>query len=185
MAIVPWSSRRARRPRASRSSRSRSALGLPTVAIARNEAGREKLRGLGADDVVLLADPDVKAVIECRAATAVFDGVGGALLTQLVPRLAHGSTVYSYGYLGGHDVPLQIATTLLMTKALTLRSFSNFASPTVRDPERLAAALRHIGELLALPHFKTPLGQTYGLDQIDEAMAAVGKGEGKPVLRIR
>jgi len=69
-----------------------------------------------------------------------------------------------------------------MTKSLTLRSFSNFASPTVRDPQNLDAALRHIGELLALPHCRAPLGRTYTFEQIDEAMAAVGKGEGKPVL---
>jgi NADPH:quinone reductase len=161
-------------------------FGLPAVAIVRDEAGRQKLRGLGADEVVAQSDAsfDTKALaaIERRAATAVFDGVGGALLTRLAPRLAQSSTVYSYGYLGGHDVPLQIPTTLLMTKALTLRSFSNFASPTVRDPQNLDAALRHIGEFLFLPHCKTPLGRTYTFEQIDDAMAAVGKGEGKPVL---
>jgi NADPH:quinone reductase-like Zn-dependent oxidoreductase len=161
-------------------------FGLPTVAIVRDEAGRQKLHGLGADEVMAQSDAsfdtDVQAAIERRAATAVFDGVGGALLTRLVPRLAQASTVYSYGYLGGHDIPLQIPTVLLMTKALTLRSFSNFASPTVRNPQNLDAALRHIGELLALPHCKTPLGRTYTFEQIDEAMAALGKGEGKPVL---
>jgi len=112
----------------------------------------------------------------------VFDGVGGALLSRLVPGLAQASTVYSYGYLGGHDVPLRIPTTVLMMKSLTIRSFSNFASATVRDPQSLDAALRHIGELLVLPHCKTPIGRTYGFEQIDEALAAVGKGEGKPVL---
>ena len=39
-----------------------------------------------------------------------------------------------------------------------------------------------IGELLALPHARTTLGRTYPFDQIEEAMAAVGKGDGKPVL---
>ena len=48
-----------------------------------------------------------------------------------------------------------------MTKPLTLRSFSNFASSTVRDPHNLDAAHRHISELLVLPHCKTPLGRTY------------------------
>jgi hypothetical protein len=73
---------------------------------------------------------------------------------------------------------LQIPTTLLMTKALTLRSFSNFGSPTVRDPQNLDAALRHIGELLALPHRKTALGRAYQFEEIDQAMAAIGHGEG-------
>ncbi|WP_437521953.1 zinc-binding dehydrogenase [Sorangium sp. So ce726] len=161
-------------------------FGLATVAIVRGEAGRQKLSGLGADDVIAQSDAsfdtDVQVAIERRAATAVFDGVGGALLTRLVPRLAHASTVHSYGHLGGRDVPLQIPTALLMTKALTLRSFSNIASPTVREPQSLDAALRHIGDLLALPHCKTPLGRTYTFEQIDEAMAAIGNGEGKPLL---
>jgi len=161
-------------------------LGLATVAIARAEAGRERLRELGADEIVVQSDAnfdaEVQAALERRSATAVFDGVGGALLTRLVPCLAQASTIYSYGYLGGHDVPLQLPTTLLMTKGLTLRSFSNFASPTVRDPQQLDSALRQIGELFALPHCKTPLGRVYPFEQIDEAMAALGKGEGKPVL---
>jgi hypothetical protein len=161
-------------------------FGLPTVAIVRDAAGRQKLLGLGADEVVAQSDAsfdvDVKAATDRWAATAVFDGVGGALLTRLVPDLAQASTVYSYGYLGGPNVPLQLPTTLLMTKTLTLRSFSNTATPTVRALESLDAALRHIGELLALPHCKTPLGLTYTFEQIDEAMAAVGAGEGKPVL---
>ncbi|MFT3768243.1 MAG: zinc-binding dehydrogenase [Minicystis sp.] len=161
-------------------------FGLPVVMLARDEAGKKRLRELGAEDVLAQSDEgfdgEAQSAIERRDATAVFDGVGGALLTRIAPRLAQRSTVYSYGYLGGHDVPLQLPTTLLMTKALTLRSFSNFASPTVQDPKQLGAALRHIGELLALPHAKTPLGRTYPFEQIDEAMAALGKGKGKPVL---
>jgi NADPH:quinone reductase-like Zn-dependent oxidoreductase len=161
-------------------------FGLPVVTLARDEAGKKRLRELGAEDAPAQSDEGFDGEVEAAAlrlgATAVFDGVGGALLTRLVPRLAQRSTVYSYGYLGGYDVPLQLPTTLLLTKALTLRGFSNFASPTVQDPAELDAALCHVGELLALPHARTPLGRTYPFEQIDDAMAAVGKGEGKPVL---
>jgi NADPH:quinone reductase-like Zn-dependent oxidoreductase len=161
-------------------------FGLPVVALARNEAGKKRLRELGAEDVSAQGDEgfdgEVQSAALRRSATAVFDGVGGALLTRIAPHLAQCSTVYSYGYLGGHDVPVQLPTTLLMTKSLTLRSFSNFASLTVQDPKQLDAALRHIGELLALPHAKTTLGRTYSFEQIDDAMAALSKGEGKPVL---
>jgi NADPH:quinone reductase-like Zn-dependent oxidoreductase len=161
-------------------------FGLTSVALVRDDAGLQKLRELGADEVVAQSDAnfdtDVQAAVEHRSATAVFDGVGGTLLTRLVPRLAQRSTVHSYGYLGGHDVPLQLSTVLLVTRGLVLRGFSNFASPTVRDPQNLDAALRHIGELFTLPHCKTLPGRTYTFEQIDEAMAAVGKGEGKPLL---
>ena len=161
-------------------------LGLPTVSVVREEEGRRELHELGIGEVLAQSDPgfdaDVQAALERLSATAVFDGVGGALLTRLVPRLAQGSTIYSYGYLGGYDTPLQIPTRLLLTKGLTVRGFSNFASPTVRDPKNLEAALRHIGELLALPPCKTPVGRTYAFEDIDEAIAAVGKGKGKPVL---
>ena len=160
--------------------------GLSTGSIVRAEGGRQKLRGLGAEDVIAQSDAsfetEVRAVLERHAATAVFDGVGGALVTRLIPQLAPGSTIYSYGSLGGHDVPVQVPTVLLMTKGLTLRSFGNFGTATVREPQNLDAALRHIGELLALPNFKTPLGRTYTFEQIDEAMETVGKDEGKPVL---
>jgi NADPH:quinone reductase len=161
-------------------------FGLAVVMLARDAAGQKRLRALGVEDVPAPSDEgfdgEVQSAAERLSATAVFDGVGGALLTRIAPRLAQGSTVYSYGYLGGHGVPLQLPTTLLLTKTLTLRGFSNFASPTVQDPKRLDDALRHIGELLALPHARTSLGRTYPFEQIDDAMAAVGKGEGKPVL---
>lgn len=160
--------------------------GLPVVTIARDGAGRERLRALGAEAVAVQSDGDfetgLQAAVEGVAATAVFDGVGGALLTRIAPRLALGSTVFSYGLLGGRDAAFQMASSLLMAKSLTLRSFSNFASPTVRDPERLDVALRDIGELLALPHCKTPLGRTFGFDAVAAALAALDDGGGKPVL---
>jgi NADPH:quinone reductase-like Zn-dependent oxidoreductase len=61
---------------------------------------------------------------------------------------------------------------------LSFQRFSNFMSPTVRDEQRLAAALATIGSLIGDPMFKTRIGKEFSFDQIDEAMAySDGGGE--------
>ncbi|MDC6132521.1 hypothetical protein PPH41_32660, partial [Burkholderia gladioli] len=44
-----------------------------------------------------------------------------------------------------------IPTSLLMMKDLSLRRFSNFESATVREPQRLAAALRALEGVVGDP----------------------------------
>jgi NADPH2:quinone reductase len=103
-------------------------------------------------------------------ATAVFDGVGGALLSQVAPVLPIGSTAYVYGFLGGLT-PISISTTLVLGRNLMLRRFSNLESGTVKDPNRLAAAMSDIEGFIADPLFRTRIGQEFGFAQINEAMA--------------
>ena len=71
---------------------------------------------------------------------------------------------------------------LFMLKNLTIRRFSNFESPTVRQPARLAAALRALEKVIADPMFVTWLGPQFRYQQIDEAMAYVAADGAKAVL---
>ncbi|HEY0281118.1 MAG TPA: hypothetical protein VGC27_00655, partial [Rhizomicrobium sp.] len=48
------------------------------------------------------------------------------------------------GFLGG-PTPVSVQTVLFMSKTLTMKRFSNFESATVKDPTRLASALRSGG----------------------------------------
>ena len=91
-------------------------------------------------------------------ATAVFDGVGGGALSRLLPHLVQGSTVYAYGFLAGAE-PVSFSSALLMGKDLNLKRFSNFGTPTVRDPDRLKRALLALETEDADPLFCTKIGR--------------------------
>jgi NADPH:quinone reductase-like Zn-dependent oxidoreductase len=102
-------------------------------------------------------------------ATAVFDGVGGALLSRLLPMLPPHATVYSYGFLAGAE-PVAFPTALLMTQDLTIRRFSNFETPTVKEPARLAEALSALGAAMADPRFHTEIGKTFSFADAARAL---------------
>jgi NADPH2:quinone reductase len=123
------------------------AYGIPLVSIVRTAAGKRTLEALGATCVV------VQEAAQRLATTAVFDGVGGEILNQILEVLPANSTIYCYGYLGD-STPLTIHTRALM-RGLTIKAFSNFKTVTVQDPYQLATALTAIGEIIQMPHFAT------------------------------
>jgi NADPH:quinone reductase-like Zn-dependent oxidoreductase len=159
---------------------------IPVVSIVRSEEGKQQLLDLGATKVLdqthVDFDRDFAAVAEAARATAIFDGVGGALLNRFLPMVARGSTVYSYGYLGG-SAPVSLPTSLLMAKSLTLKGFGNFSSPTVQDRHQLAEALAEISRIIDKPHFKTKRGQLFSFAEIKAAISYSDKNGGKAILR--
>ncbi len=58
-----------------------------------------------------------------------------------------------------------------MAKNLVLKRFSNFASTTVTDPQRLAAAVTYLEKVIDDHLFHTRIGREFAFDQIDAAMA--------------
>jgi NADPH:quinone reductase-like Zn-dependent oxidoreductase len=157
--------------------------GVPVLAIVRSAAAQRELAELGAEHVLDASAPDFESRFSDLAgqlqATAVFDGVGGGLVTRIAPLLPMNATLYSYGFMAGPE-PVSFPTTLLIAKNLTLRPFSNFGSATVQDPKRLAAALTALSEGIDHPAFRTRIGQSFGFDQIAAAMSA--NSEGKSIL---
>jgi NADPH:quinone reductase-like Zn-dependent oxidoreductase len=114
-------------------------------------------------------------------ATAVFDGVGGDLLGEIAPSLPMNSTIYAYGFLGGM-APIAIPSILFMMKNLTMRRFSNFESPTVKEQGRLVAALKTLESLIADSLFTTRIGEEFRFDQIEQAMACEPPDGARAVL---
>ena len=158
---------------------------IPLVAIVSDEASKARLEALGATRVVAQSDAAFDAKLQQAvtesSATAVFDGVGGDLVTRILPLLAPRSTVYGYGFLGG-DRPLSVSGRVMMTKNLTIKSFSNFASRTVQDPASLTAALSELGRIFAMPHFKTRRGQFFAFVDIEAALAFADPNGGRAIL---
>ncbi len=160
------------------------AYGIPLISIVRTAAGKQTLEALGATCVVVQAEADFTAQLQAAAqrlaATAVFDGVGGEILNQIVAFLPANSTIYCYGYLGD-GTPLTIHTQVLQ-RGLTIRPFSNFKTATVQDPSQLAAALTAIQEIIRMPHFTTKIGKEFKLEEIAEALQFVAEAGEKAIL---
>lgn len=157
---------------------------MPVILLVRSEAAAAALRALGVEHVIV-ASGDYGAQLAALAAelgtTAVFDGVGGALLGEVAAALPVNATIYCYGFLGG-AVPLAIHTSLLMMKNLTIRRFSNFESATVKQPARLTAALKALQALIANPMLTTWRGPEFSYEQIGEAMAYSSPDGRKAIL---
>jgi NADPH2:quinone reductase len=159
--------------------------GLPAIYLVRSEAARAELQRAGVEHVVVQEGDYLVTLGRLAAeldATAIFDGVGGALPGVLAPHVPMHSTMYCYGFLAG-AVPFTMPTSLLMMKDLTLKRFSNFETATVKDPAKLEAALLDLHRVIDHPFFRTRVGATFGFDDIDAAMAYEGVGGRKALLR--
>ena len=160
--------------------------GVPALILVRSDAARTELQAKGVENVLRLGPgEDGLEEVASRAAalnaTAIFDGVGGGALSRLLPHLAQGSTVYAYGFLAGAE-PVSFPSALLMGRDLMLRRFSNFETPTVRDPERLEQALHALEAQAANPLFHTSIGRTFAFEEINAAMAYEAAPGAKAVL---
>jgi NADPH:quinone reductase-like Zn-dependent oxidoreductase len=160
--------------------------GVPVIAIVRNEQAKQELEKLGAQHVLIQETSQFKKQFAELSAelktTAVFDGVGGALLSEVLELAQPGTTVYAYGFLGG-GTPVSFHTGILI-KGITIKGFSNFKTETVLNHTQLAVALEEISKVLHLPHFKFNIGKKFGFNEIDQALSYVGSTAGKAVLTI-
>lgn len=111
----------------------------------------------------------------------MFDGVGGDLATRIAPDLPINSTLHIYGLLGG-TAPISLPGGLVLMKNLSVKRFSNFESRTVKEPAKLAAALKALEGMIDDPAFQTSIGKEFSRDQIALAMAYDAPDGAKAVL---
>jgi NADPH2:quinone reductase len=145
----------------------------PVLYLVRSASARDELQMLGAGHVLVTSDASFESAFGDLArrlnTTAVFDGLGGDIVGRLAPHLAQNSTFYFYGFLSG-PVPISIPTFLFVMKNLVMKGFSNFESATVKDDQKLAAALADLEGRIGDKLFRTRIGKEFGLDEIDAAM---------------
>ena len=157
---------------------------VPAIFLVRTEAARDALRASGVEHVIVTREgfTDTLATLSTElGTTAVFDGVGGDLLGKIAPSLPMNSTIYFYGFLGG-SAPASIQSALFMMKNLIMRRFSNYDSRTVKDQDKLVAALKTLAGVIDDPMFMTRIGKEFSYDQIDQAMAYESLDGSKAVL---
>ncbi|WP_429298394.1 zinc-binding dehydrogenase [Paraburkholderia sp. GAS199] len=158
--------------------------GIPAIFLARNHEARDALHAAGIEHVIVTSEGFTSTLAELSArleTTAVFDGVGGQLLSDVATALPVNSTIWCYGFLGAAQ-PVSFPTTLVMMKNLVIRRFSNFDSATVKDRRRLEAALQDLEQVIDDPLYRTRIGKTFAFEQIEAAMAYEGAGGTKAIL---
>ncbi|MBV9875450.1 MAG: Zn-dependent oxidoreductase [Verrucomicrobia bacterium] len=159
---------------------------IPVLCLVRDEQGKQELRNLGADNVLVQEsrsfEQDIADITRRLETTAVFDGVGAELVNRIAPSLPAHATIYSYGRLGTEGF-FRIAGDVLMAKDLSLKSFSNFRSATVQNPRELETALQQLSGTIAMPHFRTKRGKVFEFEKIQDAISYIGGDGEKPILR--
>jgi NADPH:quinone reductase-like Zn-dependent oxidoreductase len=157
---------------------------IPAIFLVRTTAARDALTRLGVEHVIVTTEGFTGTLASLSTelgATAVFDGVGGDLLTRITPSLPMNSTIYFYGFLGG-AAPVSIQSVLFMMKNLSMKRFSNFESRTVKEQAKLVAALKTLEGVIDDPMFTTRIGKEFRRDQIELAMAYGSADGAKAVL---
>jgi NADPH2:quinone reductase len=124
---------------------------------------------------------DFEKTARTLGTTAVFDGVGGDFISQLLPDLPLQSSIYFYVFLSGAE-KVSFHSAVFMMKDLTMRRFSNFESPTVRDGKSLMNMLEDLESCIEDPLFRTLVGQDFDLAEFDAAMEYKGIGGRKAVF---
>ena len=158
---------------------------IPAIFLVRTVAARDMLLGHGIEHVLVTSQEGFETKLTALAAelnaTTVFDGVGGELLSRMLPHLPPNAIIRAYGFLGGAE-PVTFPTMLLMGRNLTLRRFTVLDSPIVTDPARLATALHEIGTIIDEPLFRTRIAKEFRLEQIDQAMSWQSADGGRALL---
>jgi NADPH:quinone reductase-like Zn-dependent oxidoreductase len=157
---------------------------MPAIFLVRTVAARDALCRLGVEHVIVTTEgfaDTLGALATEMGTTAVFDGVGGDLLTRIAPSLPMNSTIYIYGFLGG-AAPVSVQSVLFMMKNLSMKRFSNFESRTVKEKAKLIAALKTLEGVIDDPLFATRIGKEFRHDQIEAAMDYGSADGAKAVL---
>jgi NADPH2:quinone reductase len=158
---------------------------IPTLIIVCSSASKAEMLRDGVQHVLAIDDPgfmqDFEQAARTLGTTAVFDGVGGAFISQLLPALPPRSSIYFYGFLSGAE-KVSFHSAVFMMKDLTMRRFSNFESPSVRDGKSLMNMLEDLEGCIEDPLFRTLVGQDFDLQEFDAAMEYKGEGGRKAVF---
>lgn len=163
------------------------ALGAKTIAVTRSEAKRKHLTTAGADHVVIAGIDDVQeTVLEITGlggADAVYDGVGGPGLEELVWATRRFGHVIVYGHLGAMEdkTPLPLGACFL--RGLNLRTsykiFDFTGHPRLGIPanrESIERAKRFVFDGLASKLLQPKIDRVFGgLEEYAAAHDYMGK----------
>ncbi|RDW77812.1 NAD(P)-binding protein-34 [Coleophoma cylindrospora] len=150
---------------------------MPILVIVRSEKAREEVlkSGVEVGHVLSSSHPDFLRDLEQKAqelgTTAVFDGIGGALISKILGALPRQSSIFFYGFLSGAE-KVEFPSAIFMMKEYTMRMFKN--SETVTVKEKLRDMLKDLEGCIDHPLFRTSLGREFQPEEIGAAMEYEG-----------
>lgn len=162
--------------------------GFHTINLVRRRALTDELKALGADAVLSTTEDDIaRAVQELtggRGAAFGLDAVGGATTLDALRCLGPRGRLLVYGTLAGEPAPLD--TRLLMVGQKSIEGF--WLSEWVKDRRPLAMLrlFRQIIAQLRAGVLTSPVGMTYPMDRVAEAVTEAERPArgGKVLLRL-
>jgi NADPH2:quinone reductase len=156
----------------------------PILIIVRSEKSRQEVlkNGVEAKHVLSSDHPDFLTDLAQTAqelgTTAVFDGIGGTLISKIVGSLPPRSSIFFYGFLSGTE-KVEVSSAVFMFKDITMKRFSNYNTATVI--ERKEEMFKYLEGCIDDPIFRTVLGDEFEPKDIEAAMEYEG-GAKKAVL---
>ncbi|PQE17506.1 alcohol dehydrogenase protein [Rutstroemia sp. NJR-2017a BBW] len=151
--------------------------GIPIIVIVRSQEAKEEAlkSGMEVERVLSSSHPDfirdLQQMAQELGTTAVFDGVGGSLISKMLGALPPQSSISFYGSLSGAE-KVEFPSSIVIMKDLTMKRFSNFNSATVK--ERLGDMLKDLEGCIEDPMFRTSLGKDFQVEEIVDAMKYEG-----------
>jgi NADPH:quinone reductase-like Zn-dependent oxidoreductase len=152
-------------------------MGIQTVGIFRGSPPESSGPAASAD-ASDLADA-LRVATGGRPLAALLDAVGGLGMTRVVPALAPGAVIVSYGMLGGE--PALVGNGDLIYRNLTWKGFGIDRWMAHHQAE-LPAMTHRLWRAISTGALPLPVRTTYGLHQVQEALATAVKAAGKVLL---
>ncbi len=154
------------------------ARGLRTVNVVRRQGAVADVEALGANVVLVDGDDLAARVTEATGGAKVklgIDAVGGMATERMAQALAPGATLVNYGAMGGE--PCAISPGSLIFRGITLRGFWLAHWFKVTDAATRNALFAELVGLIASGQLRARVQETYGIDQVKDAVAAAAAGE--------
>jgi NADPH2:quinone reductase len=155
---------------------------LTLINVVRRREQAEALRAIGAEHVVVTADPgadaELGALCERLAVRFAFDAIGGESTGKLASAIGRGGRILVYGMLSG--APCQVDPNVLVFRRLRIDGFTMYAwledTSLLGQLRTLAKATRRLGDDL-----RSDVRATHALSEHAEAIAAArgSTSEGK------
>ena len=163
-----------------------SAAGAEVFGTASTDEKLELAARLGCDHPINYEETDFREVVtektDGEVVDLVLDGVGGDTFGRSLDALSHFGRVVAYGAASGE--PGRVETTRLLFENVSVIGF-HLGQAMGRDPQRALKAVPELRELLASGDLEIVVGETFPLEDADEAHAAIENREtvGKVVLK--
>ncbi|MFT3661228.1 MAG: NADPH:quinone oxidoreductase family protein [Gordonia sp. (in: high G+C Gram-positive bacteria)] len=160
------------------------ALGARVIAVVHRTGAEEMLRGLGADEVVQLADgwKDRVLALSDGGVDVVIDPVGGDVFDEALRTAASGGRYVVIGFAAGGIPTVKLNRVLFRNVSIIGAAWGEYIS---RNPELPVRLHEELVELIGAG-LRPPIGAVYPLEELPTALADLAEGRilGKGVIRI-